>query len=550
MKSSFASLCIALSTFIGCYVTTCTSHPVQLNSHAAIVDPVTGIGNVPSSNAPTTSHSSRAGAYLARLYRAHDNSTGDLNGNGVPNFEIDIRTPSLDELIRYGSEAEDDTMDYILQENARISTGMDAALIEGDVFLGFEDTARVMTNPTNSPTDNIRNRGRRWRNGVVPYLIDWTFDSGSRSRIHSAMQRFHESTCIQFIARTDEHDYIHFVPRQGCWSAVGRQGGRQEISVGGSCNYHRGTIMHEIMHALGFHHEQTRPDRDDYVIIYWGNIQEGKSNNFDTYPQTYLDNFYTHYDYYSIMHYPMYAFSRNGQPTVVPRLLGVTIGNRNDLSITDLVRIRHYYDCGPVSIITQGANNPETPNDCMDHDLRNCPDWAHRGECQMNPIWMNVNCRKSCQKCNTTTDPITGISPDTCTDNNNRCYEWATRGECDNSPAWMRHNCKLSCNQCSSPGTPGNFSSASCQDNNIYCDYWAQNGECLRNPAYMRMQCRRSCHICGNATMTATVAADDSTSNNLCFNHSLYCDAWAQRGECQKNRNYMLAFCRKSCRVC
>ena len=62
-----------------------------------------------------------------------------------------------------------------------------------------------------------------------------------------------------------------------CWSSVGRQGGRQEISVGGRCNTHRGTIMHEIMHALGFHHEQTRPDRDDYVIIYWGNIQEGTS---------------------------------------------------------------------------------------------------------------------------------------------------------------------------------------------------------------------------------------------------------------------------------
>ena len=82
------------------------------------------------------------------------------------------------------------------------------------------------------------------------------------------------------------------------------------------------------------------------LFIYFIYFLSGKSNNFDTYPQTYLDNFYTHYDYYSIMHYPMYAFSRNGQPTVVPRLLGVTIGNRNDLSITDLVRIRHYYDCG------------------------------------------------------------------------------------------------------------------------------------------------------------------------------------------------------------
>ena len=38
-------------------------------------------------------------------------------------------------------------------------------------------------NPTNSPTDNIRNRGRRWRNGVVPYLIDWTFGKYNNSVI-------------------------------------------------------------------------------------------------------------------------------------------------------------------------------------------------------------------------------------------------------------------------------------------------------------------------------------------------------------------------------
>ena len=69
-------------------------------------------------------------------------------------------------------------------------------------------------------------------------------------------------------------DYFVFVT--SCWSSVGRQGGCQYISLGGRCNSHRGTILHEIMHALGFHHEQTRPDRDDYVIINWGNIEEGR----------------------------------------------------------------------------------------------------------------------------------------------------------------------------------------------------------------------------------------------------------------------------------
>ncbi len=94
------------------------------------------------------------------------------------------------------------------------------------------------------------------------------------------------------------------------------------------------------------------------IILFYYQLFSGMASNFDTYPQTYLEDFYTHYDYYSIMHYPMFAFSRNSLPTVVPRLIGVTIGNRNDLSLIDLVRIRHYYSCGRNA--SAGSNHTAT----------------------------------------------------------------------------------------------------------------------------------------------------------------------------------------------
>lgn len=70
---------------------------------------------------------------------------------------------------------------------------------------------------------------------------------------------------------------LSFHVNASCWSLVGnRQMGLQELSIGANCD-RIGTIQHEFLHALGFWHEQSRSDRDDYVTIVWDRIQSGQS---------------------------------------------------------------------------------------------------------------------------------------------------------------------------------------------------------------------------------------------------------------------------------
>lgn len=64
-----------------------------------------------------------------------------------------------------------------------------------------------------------------------------------------------------------------------CWSYVGDDGKGQDVSIGAGCDT-KAIVEHELLHALGFYHEQSRSDRDDYVKIWWDQIEEGEADLF------------------------------------------------------------------------------------------------------------------------------------------------------------------------------------------------------------------------------------------------------------------------------
>ncbi|XP_078540690.1 embryonic protein UVS.2-like [Lissotriton helveticus] len=202
----------------------------------------------------------------------------------------------------------------------------------------------------------------------VPYTLSATYSAEDVATIKDAMSEFATVTCIRFVTRTAEPDYLQIVPQDGCWSYVGKVRGVQTVSLADGCVW-KGIVQHELNHALGFYHEQSRSDRDDYVTIMTENISPGNSGNFN---KENTNNLGLEYDYSSVMHYGMYAFSNNfGQPTIIPKPNPDTpIGQRDGLSNLDVSKINTLYQCGLCSTLlsnltgtVKSSNNPSSyPN--------------------------------------------------------------------------------------------------------------------------------------------------------------------------------------------
>lgn len=60
-----------------------------------------------------------------------------------------------------------------------------------------------------------------------------------------------------------------------CFAKIGKRSGKQDVILGTGCEY-KGTILHEIVHLLGFYHEHNRKDRDSYLKIYEDNLDPGR----------------------------------------------------------------------------------------------------------------------------------------------------------------------------------------------------------------------------------------------------------------------------------
>jgi hypothetical protein len=114
----------------------------------------------------------------------------------------------------------------------------------------------------------------------INFIYNYTAED-DKTKVEAAMNGIQDKTCIKFVPHTSEADYIEIrkVPDLGCGAMVGRRPGRGLPMFvnyqAPDCLQTTGMVQHELLHVLGLFHEQSRPDRDEYVTVLWDNIIPG-----------------------------------------------------------------------------------------------------------------------------------------------------------------------------------------------------------------------------------------------------------------------------------
>jgi hypothetical protein len=223
-------------------------------------------------------------------------------------------------------------------------------VLNGDIIVGDDLPKHQLM------SYSIDDKDDRWPNATMPIVVDQTvYDNGLGDMVHNAIMEFNTKTKLCLVRRTNEEDYIKIVVDNSIAGAgsskLGRQGDEQVIfikaSVDGKPGIDTRGMIHELMHAAGFIHEQSRPYRENHVYIKEENVFNESVHNFEL-EEDGLN--YGAYDFCSIMHYSNMAFSGNGKPTIECHAFGTPItcppcmGNDPTFSSQDIKGIDGFYD--------------------------------------------------------------------------------------------------------------------------------------------------------------------------------------------------------------
>jgi len=196
--------------------------------------------------------------------------------------------------------------------------------------------------------------------GRVPYTITNVSTDAIYPLINDAIMESNTQLTgvIQWVAATSSDlssgNYVDFDfdtsnTNGVCEAVVGMQDNGVPQPIGGSGACTETTILHEMGHALGLYHEQSRADRNTYVNYLEQNIDKPNHANFDIIPDSVGSGLY---NYASIMEYGPFTFNKDGvSPTLETIPPGIVLGTTTpQYTSGDLDGIKRLYGHTPAAI--------------------------------------------------------------------------------------------------------------------------------------------------------------------------------------------------------
>jgi hypothetical protein len=185
-----------------------------------------------------------------------------------------------------------------------------------------------------------------WPKGIV-YFENRIEDDEFLDLLEEAMTEIESKTCVKFVSKSwFDRNFVQLIQGDGCWSNVGMIGGKQQLSLGIGCK-NKKLMLHELVHSLGFYHKHSQADRDQYLNIHWNNIPKEAHDQFDKFPQYWMQTFSRDFDFMSIMLYGPRLFGIDNRMTMSRKDGGrlLDVEDKPGLSTNDVYSINSLYKC-------------------------------------------------------------------------------------------------------------------------------------------------------------------------------------------------------------
>ncbi|GMR61102.1 hypothetical protein PMAYCL1PPCAC_31297, partial [Pristionchus mayeri] len=278
----------------------------------------------------------------------------------VDEFKKDMKI--LDAELAVETDAERDELQQLLEavepipvmeaeaerKEEAVNAANNADLFEGDIVLTNEQLSYVMANETERAKRQASMNTSIWGTAPIPFSFATGVSDEMKGIVRAATAFWTANTCVNFQENGSGANKILVVNKGGCYSSIGKVGnGVQELSLENrGCNS-ISTATHELEHALGVYHEQSRADRDSYVRVNKDNIPSGSQHNFDSYKTS--SSMQLPYDFGSNMHYTPDSFAKDYRiPTLIA--VGAYADYQNSMrghmpSFLDVLKVNKYYKC-------------------------------------------------------------------------------------------------------------------------------------------------------------------------------------------------------------